>query len=99
MLNPRIIEQSEKCYKNLEAVAKLLEATSKNNWKYEVRDIYFDFGQNWLWTTITCPTCQVLNPKEWEQIVTANSVEEFAKIVKDIQSDVYFQDKERHCVK
>lgn len=51
-MNPRVLEWRTRQYKNLEAVAKMLEALSPNGAVYEVENVYFDFGQDWLWTTI-----------------------------------------------
>ena len=85
-----------KYIRKLELVAKMLEMESPNEATYEVENVYFDFGQDWWWTTIVrygYKECQVLNPKEWEQIILAETAEELVNIVKEIRSDRFFSDK------
>ena len=52
-MQPEVITRSEPEYKNLKMVAAMLEYESSNNSHYEVEDVYFDYGQDWMWTTIT----------------------------------------------
>lgn len=90
-----------KAYDNLVEVAGMLTESSVNDWGYEVEDCYLDYGQKWMWTTIICyctdgHTIQVLNPKEWKEIVNATSQEELNRIVEEIKSDEYFQDRIRN---
>ena len=87
------VRKGSKEYKNLQAVAAMLEATSVNHERYFVLDAFFDFGQNWWWTTICTDTHQVLNPREWEVITNASTVEELVEAVQMIKADEYFQDK------
>ena len=48
----RVLMFEEQEYKNLQAVASMLTATSKNGYIYQVENVYLDFGQDWMWTTI-----------------------------------------------
>lgn len=92
----RVINRTEKEYLKLELVAKALEMESPNNAKYIVEDVYLDFGQNWMWTTICrygYKECQVLYPRDWENIMMAETAEELIDIVKDIRSGKFFGDK------
>lgn len=92
----RTLLKSEKAYRRLEMVAMALTFDSPNNARYEVEDCYLDFGQNWMWTTIVrhgYKECQVLSPKEWDDIMLASSSEELAKIVKEIENGKYFGDR------
>ena len=93
----RVLGRDEKAYKNMVAVAKILTAVSINDYEYKVEDVYFDFGQNWMWTTITYDSkwggVQILNPRQWEKIVMAFTAEELFSVVEDIRSDKYFSDK------
>ena len=101
---PEVIEYGTMEYKRLSAVAELLEATSKNGYRYGVYDVYFDYGQGWLWTTIVAynPTepkdsvlgsWQAINPRQWNEILSADTVESLAKCVTDMKSDKYFTDR------
>lgn len=92
VLNP--ITDSE-LYKRFEAVASILTAYSPHKAIYKVEDTYFDYGQDWKWTTIIryeYNECQILYPVDWERIVKADTMEELFKIVKDIINDKYSLD-------
>ena len=96
-MNPRRIEFGTSEYTKLEAVAKMLEAVSEKNAVYEVRDVYFDFGQNWMWTTILriggeWGDVQILSPRQWEMVLLANNATQLAEVVDDIRSDKYFHE-------
>ncbi len=96
-MNPRRIEFGTREYTKLEAVAKMLEAVSEKNALYEVRDVYFDFGQNWMWTTISriggeWGDVQILSPRQWEMILLADNATQLAEAVDDIRSDKYFHE-------
>ena len=51
---------------------------------FEVQDIYFDFGQDWKWTTIVCTDqhYQVLYPRQQEDIIDGDEDECVDEIVK-----------------
>lgn len=102
MANPKVLEERAVEHKRLEAVAKLLEATSVNEYWYDVKETYFDYGQNWIWTTIIAVnpnetgvlrSWQAITPKEWEEIINAESAVELALIVDNIKSGKFFRDK------
>ena len=102
MTQPRTLGTEEREYKNMVAVAKLLEATSKNGYRYEVEDCYFDHGQDWMWTTIIChndfetgmfKSWQAINPREWGTIIYTDTVKGLASIAEEIKQGKYFQDK------
>ena len=88
----------EQEYKNLQAVASMLTATSKNGIIYQVRDVYLDLGQDWMWTTIVAidweneRSWQVLNPKEWKDIVIADGMVELMNTVQEIKAGQCFND-------
>lgn len=101
-MDPRTIEYKSDEYKRLEAVAKMLEAISPNGYRYEVEDCYFDYGQEWMWTTIIAHNdadtgllsrWQAIDPKEWDRIIIEETAFGFAKIVEDIRNRRYFSDK------
>lgn len=96
MIKYRTIRNDEPEFKKLVAVAKLLEAFSPNNAKYEVSDVYFDYGLNWMWTTICrreYRECQVLCPRDWEMIMIAQTPADLIYVVDLIRNDKYFGDK------
>lgn len=96
-MSERVIKQNEKEYGKLQIVAKALELASPNNERYWVEDTYLDFGQDWMWTTICGESKwgghQVLNPREWNEIMMAESLHDLAKIVDEIRSGEYFHDR------
>lgn len=97
MAYERTLARSESAYKNISAVAAMLTAFSPNGYEYKVENVYLDFGQNWMWTTITRESkwggVQVLNPREWGEVTTADSPEALGKIVSAIMAGEYFNDK------
>ena len=95
-MEPMVIQNDTLGYKNLVAVAKILEALSPNNAEYKVETVYFDLGQEWRWTTICryrYEECQVLSPKQWGDVVLACGMEDITKVVEDIRNDEYFGDR------
>ena len=79
IFNPGSIE-----YSKLEAAANLLSLFTGK--KYYVDETYFDFGQDWKWTTIlkadsSFGAVQALTPKDQENILTADSATELGKAV------------------
>lgn len=94
-MTERVIERTEREYKKLETVAKMLEMMSENGTKYIVKDVYLDYGQDWMWTTI-CRlgehSCQILSPREWEDIMMAQTTQDIAKIVDEIRADRFFHE-------
>lgn len=94
-MNPVTIKPNDPCYQNLLAVAQILQATSITNSKYIVSDVYYDFGQDWMWTTICRighSECQILSPRQWEDIILADSVDDLFKCVNDIRHGKWFGD-------
>ena len=91
----RTYEAGSKEYKRLERAASILTDLSPKGRSYHVEDTYFDFGQNWMWTTITYESgewgsVQALNPRDFEKILTYDSLE---KAIIEIVSDIYWSDK------
>lgn len=82
------------------AAAKLLEAVSESGYRYEVENCYFDLGQDWMWTTIIAhndkeegilSSWQAVNPKQWEEVIYCNTVEDVANAVNEIRAGKYFR--------
>ena len=64
-------------YQALRRVAEVLTIASKNRITYHVENVYFDFGQDWTWTTICAyrpggDSWQILNPAIHADIVTGS---------------------------
>ena len=96
-MNPTTIKVGTKEYKNLVAVAKMLEAVSEKGAKYDVCAVYFDLGLDWMWTTISRKDeewggVQVLSPRQWEMIIFADNATQLAEAVDNIRSDKYFNE-------
>ena len=84
----RIYREDEQEYQNLAYVARIMTACSSNGTRFEVGITYFDFGQNWKWTTILAFTqnkrsFQALTPDEQKKIVLAN-VEDLATVTQEL---------------
>ena len=101
-MNPKVVERDTKAYKNLRAVAAMLEATSPRGYRYEVRDVYFDYGQDWMWTTIICTdpskeseitrSWQVPCPRDWAKVLMADSLAELVECTEIIMGGEHFLD-------
>ena len=57
--------------------------------KFEIRDIYLDYGANMMWETIVAGTTrgteyQMLSPRDWDRLDAANSVEEIGGLVAEL---------------
>lgn len=95
-MTERIINKNEPEYFKLQIVALALETASRHYAEYKVEDIYLDYGQNWKWTTIVrrgYRACQVLSPRQWKEIMEAETVTELKAIVEEIRNGEYFGDK------
>ena len=87
-------------YKNLELAASMLTYLSPNGRTYRVEDTYFDYGQDWKWTTIigkkgngVWSEYQALSPREQERLYFATTIEEVTEAVDDIRNGKYWSDK------
>ena len=78
---------------NLSMAAKIMTALAcDNNIEYVVQDCYFDYGQDWMWTTILkinhnevgiLRSCQFINPRQWKEIISIESKEEMLEYMKN----------------
>lgn len=96
MMTEQTLKMDSREFKKLECVARMLELESKHNAEYEVRDVYFDYGANWMWTTIVRThdwmECQVLSPRQWRMIMDCETGADLVKVVDDIRNGEYFND-------
>lgn len=85
----------------LKLAAAVLTLKSPNGWRYYVGETYFDYGQDWKWTTVLCNGgssggYQALNPAEQEAILLSDgSMDSMAKIADRILSDKFCPDRIR----
>lgn len=82
-------------YQKLEAAAELLTEKSPRGYTYYVGDTYFDFGQNWKWTTILCEgsgwgSYQALSPRTQELIIESDNL---AEAVEEVLNGKYCPDR------
>lgn len=92
----KVFRPESKEYKALCATAALMNFADEEK-TYVVRDVYFDYGQDWFWTTIIArkydnksivSSWQALNPREQEEIVFAEKPSDFANFV-----EKYFKER------
>ena len=84
----KVFGEQSKQHMRLTAAATLMNAEMEPNdhGQFEVKDIYFDYGQGWKWTTIVFnggdqwSSYQALNPKQQGMIVYGD-LEDFTKTV------------------
>ena len=92
-MQEQVLKQDSNEYYRLDMFCKILNRDSPNKHYYTIRDIYLDFGQNWMWTTIVDTTigCQVLSPRDWKDIVEDRR--DISEIEDDFFNDEYCRDK------
>ena len=96
-----IFEKGTEEYKKLEAVAAMLTAFSPNKRRYYVGETYFDYGQDWKWTTVLCEggewgAYQALYPAQQEKIIFfAESAKDLAEVVESVFADKFCPDKKK----
>lgn len=84
-------------FRALETVASELTKRSAAGFTYDVEDVYFDFGQDWMWTTIVVHTpsnesWQILCPRDHERILYA---QDLRPVIDDIKKDLYRDSEEK----
>ena len=77
-------------YNKLSRAAAILNAATEGR-RYYVDDTYFDYGQDWKWTTILCErdgtkwgAYQALYPVDQERILNAENGADFIGAVKKV---------------
>lgn len=79
----------------LQRLADVLTIASKNGITYHVEETYFDYGQNWKWTTICAyrpdgASWQILNPRNHAEIIAGK---ETLQAAVDLYNGRYWLDK------
>lgn len=98
-MEPCIVKPEQMEYTALRLAANGLTFKSPNRVYYTIEDVYFDYGQDWMWTTIVAhrpdgDSWQALTPAQWEKLMMAENVGEVADIVEEIRGDKFNPDKE-----
>lgn len=97
-------DENSREYDLLKKLSLILTFKSPNRYTYYVGETFFDYGQNWKWTTVlcftgkdgVCSTYQALSPAEQEEICLSDgSLESVAKLADEILSDKYCPDKSK----
>ena len=93
----RIYEPDTAEYKKLTTAATILTAVSPKGITYTVEETYFDYGQNWMWTTIiandpssTFGDYQALCPRDYENILLTDDL---LATLSAIRADKWWNDK------
>lgn len=95
----RVYGWDEPIHRKMESIAAMLELRSPRKCIYTVGETYFDYGQDWRWTTIlredpVWGSVQVLTPRDLEMIAEADdTAESLRKVVEFIVNGDYFNDK------
>lgn len=82
-------------YERLTVSAKVLTDVSPKHITYYVDDTYFDYGQDWMWTTIIARRpdgveYQVLCPRDYEKILLTDDL---LTTLSEIRSDKWWSDR------
>lgn len=100
----KVFDKGSAEYVLLEKLALILTFKSPLRYKYRVGETYFDYGQNWVWTTVLCDmgghgvtgSYQALCPREQEEILLSDgSLESVSAIADEVLSDKYCPDREK----
>ncbi len=75
----KTFEKTSAEYARLTKCAEILTIASEHGTVYKVEDCYFDYGQDWLYTTIIAYCAdgseyQALSPREQEDLLFADDV-------------------------
>lgn len=93
----KIFEHGSEAREKLNRAAHILTGLSPKGYRYYVGETYFDFGQDWKWTTILCKggefgDYQALSPAEQERIILAD-VPELATVAADVLAGKFCPDR------
>lgn len=94
----KIFENGTEERDKLRRAAHILTGLSPNGWRYGVEETYFDFGQDWKWTTIICNNggnfggYQALSPAAQERVILS-TVAELPTVCAEILQGKFCPDK------
>lgn len=81
-------------FNKLSIAAKMMRAYSESGYLYYVGNTYFDYGLEWVWTTILCEdeesglSWQALSPRDQEEILQSHTPKELGEAVEHIFADM-----------
>lgn len=89
MGDERVIAPTEPEYKKLQVAVDVFNKNSDE--EYVLRNVYLDYGADWMWTTVCKKNkpVQMLDSKDWLDIMNSNSDEEIEKVVKQALTRTY----------
>ena len=87
MSSIKVFPKCSREHANLRKASAILTALSEK----DIEETYFDYGQNWMWTTIIAHdprssfgSYQALCPRDHEKIVFADSPEDLLRVIGEI---------------
>ena len=91
----KVYKHTDPEYKRLAKVAEILTIGSPTGTVFTVAETYFDFGQDWKWTTILADSpkhgsYQALSPRTHEEILTTDNLFD---TIASMTHDKYWLDK------
>ena len=96
-------ETHSKEYEALETTANLLTALSRGGTRYIVEDTYFDFGQDWRYTSVIAyrkdgTSWQALSASDHDLVTDIGTIEAIEKAVENTVNSKFNPDKEGFAV-
>lgn len=85
---PKVLEKDSNEYFQLKVACQIFEELTEDMC-FKVEDIYFDMGQNWMWSTIVAyndrdgSSFQALNPRDWKEIINDATNSQIRNICKE----------------
>lgn len=76
----RVFDNGTEERDKLERIAHILTGLSPRGYHYRVGETYFDYGQDWVWTTVLCDGgnyggYQALSPAAQEEVILSDIVD------------------------
>lgn len=101
-LGIKVFERGSEARERLEKLAAVLTLKSPRHFRYYVGETYFDYGQDWKWTTVLCDTgeggvtgrYQALNPANQEAVLICDgSFERIVEVADKVLSGKFCPDR------
>lgn len=94
----KVFSRNSNEHKRLELAAQLMTMFSRHGYQYYVEDeVYFDYGQDWKWTTILVntngATVQVCSPRDQASLILASSPAQLGAVIEDMWADKFSVEK------
>lgn len=85
---PKVLERDSNEYFQLKVTCQIFEELTEDM-HFKVENIYFDMGQNWMWTTVVAyndkkdSSFQALDPRAWKEIINDATNSQIRNICKE----------------